>query len=41
MSHSISFGTGIDPDWILSFSPQDRGNISKLVKELELITYER
>ena len=39
--HFLWDRTGIEPDWILSVSPQDSGNISKLVKELELITYER
>ena len=36
VSQGISFGTGAEPDWILSFSPQDRTNILSLVDELEL-----
>jgi hypothetical protein len=36
VSQGISFGTGVEPDWIFSFSPQDRTNILSLVDELEL-----
>lgn len=36
VSQDISFGTGLEPGWILSFSPHDRTNILSLVDELEL-----
>lgn len=36
VSQDISFGTGVEPDWILSHSPQNRVNILLPVNELEL-----